>query len=276
MAAAPPSAVDKYGQDPLQVGELRLPPGTGPFPVAIIIHGGCFSRGYATLSYLRPLAAELARRGIATWNIEYRQVGDLGGGWPGTFRDWAAAADHLRTLARHHPLDLSRVIAAGHSAGATAALWLAARPRLPPGSELRGRDPIRIHAAIAIDGPANLAGWIGADAAVCGLPVIVPLFDGTPHEHPDRYATGDPSRMSPSGTASVLFASVVLDQADARRFVDHDPQARVVVLQDAGHFDMLAPGRPSFRELVDVVVAAKGSMPNFPFITINPAGGSSP
>src|SRR5258706_11392617 len=29
-----------YGTGPLQFGELRLPSGAGPFPVAILVHGG--------------------------------------------------------------------------------------------------------------------------------------------------------------------------------------------------------------------------------------------
>jgi alpha/beta superfamily hydrolase len=255
ITSSAPTAVEHYGRDPLQLGELRLPHGEGPFPVAIIIHGGCFAKGYATQSYMRPLAAELTRRGIATWNIEYRQVGDMGGGWPGTFLDWAAAADHLRRLAQHHPLDLSRVVAAGHSAGASAALWLAARPQLSSGSEIRGQDPLHVDAAIAIDGPADLAGWIGEDAAVCSLPVIVPLFGGTPRQLPQRYALGDPARMPAPALPSILFASTVLSAQQAERFAALHARSRTVALEDAGHFDMLAPERPSFTRVIDAIVA---------------------
>ncbi len=44
---------------------------------------------------MTPLALDLARRGIAAWNVEYRRVGQEGGGWPGTFEDVAAALDRL-------------------------------------------------------------------------------------------------------------------------------------------------------------------------------------
>src|SRR5215831_16063057 len=123
LAATEPVAMQKYGPEPLQFGELRLPEGKGPFPVAVIIHGGCWTKGFATLRNTAPIASELAKKGVATWNIEYRQVGDVGGGWPGTFTDWGAGADYLRALTNSCPLDLSRVLVIGHSAGAHAALW---------------------------------------------------------------------------------------------------------------------------------------------------------
>src|SRR5436190_17459015 len=78
--AAMPSKVEAYGADPLQYGELRLPAGPGRFPVAVIVHGGCWTRGFATLRYMAPLASALAAKGVATWNVEYRQLGDNGAG----------------------------------------------------------------------------------------------------------------------------------------------------------------------------------------------------
>ena len=98
-----------YGDDPLQFGELRLPEGTGPHPVVILIHGGCWLSEF-DITHLRKLAAAVTRTGVATWALEYRRVGNPGGGWPGTFQDIARGADHLRVLAKTHPLDLDRVI----------------------------------------------------------------------------------------------------------------------------------------------------------------------
>jgi hypothetical protein len=122
-AAVPPGARIAYGKEALQFGELRLPSTKGPHPVAIVIHGGCwlaklgnFDPRAVALDNMRPVAAALTAAGIATWNIEYRRLGDAGGGWPGTFRDVAAGADHLRALAREHvsldgPADLKATIA---------------------------------------------------------------------------------------------------------------------------------------------------------------------
>jgi len=136
-----PQLVARYGADSLQFGELRLPPGRGPFPVAVVIHGGCWTVGFATVRNTAPLASALVDQGIATWNIEYRQVGNPGAGWPGTFLDVGAGIDYLRTLADRYALDLRRVVLVGHSAGAHLALWGAGRPQLAPASSDPGPEP---------------------------------------------------------------------------------------------------------------------------------------
>src|SRR5215813_5200034 len=122
-----------YGSNEFEFGELRLPKSPGPYPVAVIIHGGCWMSQYG-LTYMGHLSAALTEAGVATWSIEYRRIGNQGGGWPGTFEDAARATDHLRTLAKSYPLDLNRVIAIGHSAGGHLALWLAERKNLPKNS----------------------------------------------------------------------------------------------------------------------------------------------
>lgn len=113
-----------YGDDPNQFGELTLPAGD-PKGVVVVIHGGFWKAAY-DLSLGRPLAASLAQHGWAAWNIEYRRVGDGGGASP-TCDDVAAAIDTLR----HQDLDLSRVLALGHSAGGHLATWAASRGRFP-------------------------------------------------------------------------------------------------------------------------------------------------
>lgn len=72
-----------YGKEAWQFGELRLPAGAGPYPVAIIIHGGCWERKFADLHIMDPMAAALTHAGVATWNLEYREVDQEGGAWPG-------------------------------------------------------------------------------------------------------------------------------------------------------------------------------------------------
>src|SRR5262245_24986907 len=72
----------KYGDDPLNFGDLRVPAGTGPFPVVVVIHGGCWQSEY-DLGHVGGMSDALARNGWAVWTIEYRRIGDPGGGWPG-------------------------------------------------------------------------------------------------------------------------------------------------------------------------------------------------
>src|SRR6266581_421862 len=77
-----------YGPETLQFGELHLPAGSGPFPTVILIHGGFWRNPYG-YTLMTSLAEDLAKQGIAAWNIEYRRVGDAGGGWPSTLLDVA-------------------------------------------------------------------------------------------------------------------------------------------------------------------------------------------
>ena len=260
-----PTFTEAYGPAPQEYGELRIPKGPGPFPVAVIVHGGCWTKGYAAMAYMAPMAAALTARGVATWNIEYRQAGDPGGGWPGTFLDWGAATDHLRALARTYPLDLSRVVVAGHSAGGHAALWIAARGGLPASSPIRGPAPLTIAAAVDIDGPGDLAGIIGRDASICGEPVIAPFMGGAPHQVSDRYAEASPIARLPLHVAQSLISAQVLTPADAAAYrtaaLAKGERVEVRAFPFASHADVVDPGNPAGAEVVAVIARAAGAPP---------------
>ncbi len=134
----------RYGDDPSQFAELSLPE-TTPRGVVVVIHGGFWKAAYG-LSLGRPLAASLVDHGWAAWNVEYRRVG-LGGGAPATFDDVTAAIDALR----HQDLDLSRVLALGHSAGGHLATWAASRSRFP-----RWRSRVRLTGVVSQAGVLDL------------------------------------------------------------------------------------------------------------------------
>jgi acetyl esterase/lipase len=104
--ASKPAATIAYGPSDLQVGDLRLPKGKGPFPVTVVIHGGCFMSSVDEREGIAAFADALTARGFATCNIEYRRVGDPGGGWPGTFQDVGAAVDKLADIVPRYKLDL--------------------------------------------------------------------------------------------------------------------------------------------------------------------------
>lgn len=254
LQAPAPDRVSHYGEDALQYGELRLPAGAGPFPVVVVLHGGCWTSGFATVDYTDVLAAEITAMGYATWNVEYRQVGDPGAGWPGTFEDWGNALDHLRVLAESEPLSLKQVVVIGHSAGAHGALWLGLRPNIPNAAYLTGKAPLRPHAVVAIDGIADLRGWIGADANVCGKPVIAPFMGGTPEEVPERYALASPIENTPLGIDQYLVASKVMTPEMAQSYAETATAKgdAVAVLQviDGGHHDIMAPTTEQWRAQV--------------------------
>ena len=259
LPASPPTLVTEYGKDPLQTGDLRLPAGKGPFPVVIVIHGGCWTKGFATKKNTAPLASALTALGYATWNIEYRQIGDPGAGWPGTFQDWAAAADYLRILAKTQPISLQHVAVIGHSAGAHAALWLASRSKLPASSEIASKDPLPIDTAIAVDGPGELAPFVGFDAEVCGKPVITPLIGGTPAEQPRRYDEASPISALPVTAREFLIASSVLTPEAAEHYISvassKGQSVQLLRVKDGGHFDIIAPNSRAWAEQVVPFVA---------------------
>ncbi len=122
----------------------------------------------ATLQNTSALADALRDAGIATWNIEYRRVDNPGGGWPGTFTDVADAVDRVRFISREHPIDLSRVVTIGHSAGAHLALWAAARGRLAKDSQVYRATPLPLRAAVALGGPGDLRDFYGQAGGLCG------------------------------------------------------------------------------------------------------------
>jgi acetyl esterase/lipase len=246
-----------YGEDPNQFGELRLPEGPGPHPVAIVLHGGCWLAEY-DLGYMASLSAALAEVGVATWSLEYRRVGDLGGGWPGTFADVGAGADHLRELASHHPLDLQRVIAVGHSAGGHLALWLAARHRLLATDPLRGESPLPLVGVLSLAGIPDLAAYSAPDG--CGA-AVRELLGGEPNRVHERLMRASPIELVPFGTPQVLLtgaADQVVAPVHAHRFAvaagSRGDPVKAVEIANAGHFELVAPETSAWPAVISAVL----------------------
>lgn len=239
----PANARIPYDDGPLQFGDLRVPPGGGPHPVAIFIHGGCWRARY-DITHSSKLTAALARNGIATWSLEYRRVGDVGGGWPGTFQDVGHGADHLRSIAREYNLDLDRVIVIGHSAGGHLALWLTARSRLPAQAPIRSAAPLRVRAVLAL-APAPDLEFLHAEK-VCGH-IIDKLMGGSPEQFPDRYRWGDPVQLAPDGVRQVLIIGKY-DELWAPPGLRYYRAAKargddisMIDAPESGHFEMIDP-----------------------------------
>jgi len=152
-----PSATYRYGNAPSQYAELFLPPGQGPFPVAVLVHGGCWTKEFGGITQLRNLAGALAARGIASWNVEYRRVDEPGGGYPGTYQDMTGALDTLAAQAKSQPLDLRRLVAVGHSAGGQLVQWMAARSRIPASSPLYAPGSLPLRHVVSLGGLADRA-----------------------------------------------------------------------------------------------------------------------
>ena len=257
----PAHARIQYGEGLLQFGDLRVPVGRGPHPVAIFIHGGCWLSSF-DISHTSEFTAALARDGIASWSLEYRRVGDEGGGWPGTFQDIGHGADHLRSIADEFELDLDRVIAMGHSAGGQLAIWLAARTQIPAGTVVSAADPQTVMGVLALTPAPDLEGL--HEQQVCGH-VVDKLMGGSPAEYPDRYRLGDPMQLAPEGVPQV----VIVGKHDSdwgpsglryfRAATERGDNIRLIEAPESGHFEVIDPDTSTWdmvleaaRELLDI------------------------
>ena len=236
----------KYGDGPQQFAELRLPKGQGPFPVMVLIHGGCWQNAFDYI-YITRLAAWLTQRGIATWTIEYRRLGDEGGGWPGTFLDVANATDELRRIAQRSKIDLERVYSGGHSAGGQLALWLASRAKLEQTSELFVKDPVPIRGVLGLAAITDLAQYRIGPPKSCHSSVE-PLLGGTPDKVRDRYAETSPSERLPLGVRQVFIQGEedpIVSAKSVRAYVDAAKKAGdhalILPLASLGHFETSVP-----------------------------------
>lgn len=262
VTAATEAVQRAYGPAPEQYGELRLPPGDGPFPVAIVLHGGCFVAKMATARSTAAFANELRHHGIATWNVEYRRIGSPGGGWPETYRDAGRAADHVRVLAREFPLDTTRVIAVGHSAGGVLALWLGARESLPPTSELFADEPLPLRAVVALGADGDLQPIADVLTQTCEIPVVAELLGADAETRKTRVSQANPVDMPPLRVRQVLisgdedrFETPALRDAYVARARAKGDDVEVTTIPGAGHFDVINPQSKAWPTVRDLLVS---------------------
>jgi len=227
-----------YGDDPLQFGELRLPDGDGPFPVIVLIHGGCWYSEY-DIAHSRKLADAFPREGIAIWSLEYRRIGDPGGGWPGTFDDIEAGFTYLSELTARFSLDPDQVILAGHSAGGHLALWMAQRIE-----EQQPADTVNPRGVLALAPAADLEFLY--ENGTCGN-AAAKLMGGSPEEFPERYEQGSVANRIPQSTPQItvigkydeMWRPVGVRYATAA--AAQGVPIEVIDAPESGHFEMIDP-----------------------------------
>jgi acetyl esterase/lipase len=261
--AAPGERIS-YGSGDLQFGELRVPAGTGTHPLVILVHGGCWQarigklpEAATSLDLLRPMALALAGEGIASWNVEYRRLGQQGGGWPGTFEDVGNAIDFVRTLAPKYSLDPQRIAIVGHSSGGHLATWAAGRHKLPADSTLRTAAPLRVAGVVVVDGPLDLEAFIAIEQQVCGGPVVEQLLGGGPASLTARYREASATGLLPIVAKQELLIASKANESwigAIRSYAATAEQAgdKVVVtmMENSGHFDGLNPKAPAWATVL--------------------------
>lgn len=247
-----------YGDDDAQFGDLRVPEGSGPFPCIVLIHGGFWRARYA-LDLMDDMAKDFCCRGYVTWNIEYRRVGQRGGGWPGTVLDVANAMDYLGDLTTSGvPIDLERIGVVGHSAGGHLALWLGTRHRKSLyGNVLPQRTPISPTAIVALAGVSDLPAM--HEARPIESPVQA-FMGGLPSEIADAYDEASPMANLPLGIPQVLVHGTADDSVpynQSVRYVEAAQQqgdfARLLSFEAVDHFAIINPSSRVWPTIVQCV-----------------------
>jgi acetyl esterase/lipase len=247
LSLAPPKADARvaYGSDANQFVDLRMPKGKGTHALAIVIHGG-FWRAKYDLGYAGHLCAALATKGIATANLEYRRVGNTGGGWPGTFADVRAGYQFLLQNAQKYGFDARRVLLIGHSAGGQLGFCLAARES-------------GVKAVVSLAGVVDLQ---RAYALHLSHDAVVEFLGGTPAEVGDHFREADPMKLTIAArqwlvhgaeddTVPPVFSR---DYVAAKQKMKED--ARLVEIAGAGHFEVVDPRSAAWKDVERVAIAA--------------------
>jgi acetyl esterase/lipase len=246
----PASARLAYGPDPNHFLDLRLPSlkEKRPYPLVVNIHGG-FWRAKYNLDHAGHLCAALTAKGLATANLEYRRVGNEGGGWPGTFEDIRSAYNFLLQNAERHNLSPEKIVVTGHSAGGQLALCLAAHePRLKHVVSLAGVVDLRRAYQLHLSNDA-----------------VVEFLHGTPSEVPDHYGEADPTRLSiPLAHQRLIHGSDddTVPAAFSRDYISGKQQrsggekedAHLLEIPGAGHFDLIDPRSGAWKQVEETVL----------------------
>jgi len=249
LPAPPADARLAYGADPNQFGDLRLPKGPGPFAVVMNIHGGYWRAKY-DLSHAGHLCAALTAKNLATWNVEYRRVGNPGGGWPGTFEDIARAYRFLPQIAKRYNLDATKIVVMGHSAGGQLALCLA------------GHEPT-VKRAVSLAGVVDLQQAFDLHLS---NDAVVDFLGGKPKDVPEHYREADPMQLKIPQATQWLIHGAADDTVPAffsRNYAEQKKgsgeDVHYLEISTAGHFDLIDPRSTAWPKVEDTVRHLVGS-----------------
>jgi acetyl esterase/lipase len=257
-SATAPDLTLRYGDLPDQVADVRLPPGNGPRPLVVVVHGGFWKAEFGR-AHAGPQSVGLAAAGYVVATVDYRRVGQPGGGWPGTFDDLAALSDAVPSLVKTalpDRVDTTRTVLVGHSAGAHLAAWAAARHRLPKESSWQRSDPLDVSVV-------SLAGVLDLELSErlgLGGHAASRLLGGSPRHQRDRYSLANPTALLPTGGRLIAVHGTRDDTVPvemSRRYVDQaltaGDQVELVEIDDCGHYELIDPLSAAWPAVLDAI-----------------------
>lgn len=232
-----------YGTDANQFGELYLPATPGPFNVVMTIHGGFWQAGYG-LDLANPVCSALVSRGFAVWNLEYRRVGNPGGGWPGTFQDVRNGYRFLAQISSRYKLNAAKVLVLGHSAGGQLALCLAAH------------EP-------SLRSVVSLAGVVDLQQAWeqrLGNGAVAQFLGGSPQLVAEHYREADPMQLSiratqwliHGGSDDIVPSSLSRNYAAQKKARGED--VHYLEISSANHFDLINPHSAAWPKIESTII----------------------
>src|SRR5690625_2006803 len=249
----------QYGNAPSQFGVLRVPGGDSRFPVVVTIHGGFWQSKY-NLEENNPIVEDITQRGFATWNIEYRRVGEQGGGWPGTFSDVIQAINYIQVLQHNYPLDTSNLIILGHSAGGHLALWVASRSIDSKQDDPFKRLEIPIKKVVSLAGVTNLKEMWKIHQEEELLSPVSSFMGGTPDEVTHRYHLASPTNLLPLNVDQVLIhggldrhVPVSLSKNYYELALEKGENIRLFILPEVEHFKIINPTSEAWKTVIEVL-----------------------
>ncbi|SNY41662.1 alpha/beta hydrolase fold [Arsukibacterium tuosuense] len=240
----------QYGESTLQYGRLYLPQtahiqttSQTKAPLVVFIHGGCWLNAY-DISHSRAFSQAVAAQGFAVWSLEYRRIGDEGGGWPGSLHDVLQGLSFVKNGLNGFVVDNTNIVIAGHSAGGQLALLAGGHSYVQP----QATALPAVKAVVGLAAITDMFAYASGDNS-CQR-ATNQFMGGSPTEQPARYQQANPQQQRLHPATLLLHGSedsiVPLTQASASGL-------SFKTITNAGHFDWIHPHTLAYKQFIETL-----------------------